>query len=180
MEIPREIIKGCRKGKSQSQEKLYNMVSPLMYGLCLQYAGNEDDAKDIMQEGFIKVYKKIDQFSGKGSIIGWIRRIMINTALEKYRSQVNHQSMDNEKFQFEETVNDNILENLEAEVIVQLIQELSPQYRLIFNLYAIEGYSHREISEMTGISEGTSKSNLSRARTILQKKVTELYEKKVK
>lgn len=180
MEIPREIIKGCRKGKSQSQEKLYNIASPLMYGLCLQYAGNVDDAKDIMQEGFIKVFKKIDQFSGKGSIIGWIRRIMINTALEKYRSQVNHQSMDNGKFQIEETVNDNILENMEAEVIVQLIQKLSPQYRLIFNLYAIEGYSHREISEMTGISEGTSKSNLSRARTILQKKVTELYEKKVK
>jgi len=151
-----------------------------MYGLCLQYAGNEDDAKDIMQEGFIKVFKKIDQFSAKGSIIGWIRRIMINTALEKYRSQVNLQSMDNGNFQIEESVNDNILENLEAEVIMKLIQDLSPQYRLIFNLYAIEGYSHREISEMTGISEGTSKSNLSRARSILQKKIAELYEKKVK
>jgi RNA polymerase sigma factor (sigma-70 family) len=156
------------------------MASPLMYGLCLQYAGNEDDAKDIMQEGFIKVFKKIDQFSAKGSIIGWIRRIMINTALEKYRSQVNLQSMDNGNFQIEESVNDNILENLEAEVIMKLIQDLSPQYRLIFNLYAIEGYSHREISEMTGISEGTSKSNLSRARSILQKKIAELYEKKVK
>lgn len=180
MEIPREIIKGCRKGKSQSQEKLYRMTSPLMYGLCLQYAGNEDDAKDIMQEGFIKVFKKIDQFSGKGSIIGWIRRIMINTALEKYRSKISLQSMDNGKVQIEKPVENNILENMEAEVIIELIQKLSPQYRLIFNLYAIEGYSHREISDMTGISEGTSKSNLYRARSILQRKVIELYEKNVK
>ncbi|MFW5644571.1 MAG: RNA polymerase sigma factor [Bacteroidota bacterium] len=180
MEIPREIIKGCLKGKKQSQEKLYRLTSPLMYGLCLQYAGNEDDAKDIMQEGFIKVFNKMDQFSEKGSIMGWIRRIMINTALEKYRSQVSRQSLDNGKIQAEEIVEDYTLENLEADVIVELIQQLTPQYRLIFNLYAIEGYSHREISEMTGISEGTSKSNLSRARRILQRKVMELYEKNIK
>ncbi len=180
MDIPHEIIKGCRKGNAQSQERLYKIVSPLMYGLCLQYAADDDDAGDIMQEGFIKAFKKIDQYSGKGSFIGWIRRIMINTALEKYRSRINHYSLDDTSMQFENPVEDNVLENMEAEEITKIIQQLSPQYRLVFNLYAIEGYNHREISEMTGISEGTSKSNLSRARAILQKRVSELYDKKLK
>lgn len=156
------------------------MVSPIMYGLCLQYSGDEDDAKDILQEGFIKVFRKIGQYSGKGSFMGWIRRIMINTALEKYRSAVNMQSIDDHEVLEEEVIDDNILASLTAEEITKLIQELSPQYRLIFNLYAIEGYSHKEISEMTGISEGTSKSNLSRARTILQKKVRAIFENSLK
>lgn len=178
--IPEDIINGCRKEDGKSQEKLYKMVSPIMYGLCLQYSGDEDDAKDILQEGFIKVFRKIGQYSGKGSFMGWIRRIMINTALEKYRSAVNMQSIDDHEVLEEEVIDDNILASLTAEEITKLIQELSPQYRLIFNLYAIEGYSHKEISEMTGISEGTSKSNLSRARTILQKKVRAIFENSLK
>jgi RNA polymerase sigma-70 factor (ECF subfamily) len=177
VEVPKEIIKGCRKGKARCQERLYEMVAPLMYGLCLQYAGGEDDAKDIMQEGFIKVFNKIEQYSGKGSIIGWIRRIMINTALEKYRTRVRTQSMDDRNVNIEEETEEEILDTLEAEEIIKIIQKLSPQYRMVFNLYAIEGYSHKEISELIGISEGTSKSNLSRARTILQKKLAGLYEK---
>jgi RNA polymerase sigma-70 factor (ECF subfamily) len=180
IQIPEDIINGCLKGDGKSQNELYRLVSPIMYGLCLQYAGDEDEAKDIMQEGFIKVFRKIEQYSGKGSFTGWIRRIMINTALEKYRTKVNMQSIDERIASEDEIVDDNILESLTAEEIIRLIQQLSPQYRLIFNLYAIEGYSHKEISEMTGISEGTSKSNLSRARAILQKKVMEIYENSLK
>ncbi len=177
MEVPDDIIKGCLSGDMRSQEELYNLAAPLMYGLCLQYAGNEDDARDIMQEGFIKVFKKIGQYSGKGSIMGWIRRIMINTALEKFRKEVNTYDIDENLTPEEETIENVVIDNLTAGEILKIIQELTPKYRLVFNLYAIEGYSHKEISELTGISEGTSKSNLSRARGILQKKIKKIYSK---
>ncbi|MCF8378076.1 MAG: RNA polymerase sigma factor [Bacteroidales bacterium] len=146
-----------------------------MYGVCLQYAGNADDAKDIMQDGFIKVFSKIDQYTGKGSFEGWIRRILVNTALEKIRSRVNLQSIDEYDNANVEMFDQYVLESMTAEEISQLIQNLSPKYRLVFNLYALEGFSHKDISEKLGISEGTSKSNLSRARSILQQKVVELF-----
>lgn len=176
-DIPDKILEGCIKEDSSSQAELYRLVASKMYGVCLQYAGNEDDAKDIMQDGFIKVFKKIDQYSGKGSLEGWIRRIIVNTALEKLRSKVHAKELDEER----ETENDitdfGVLESMTAEEITKLIKELSPRYRMVFNLYAIEGYSHREISNKLGISEGTSKSNLSRARAILQSKINILFEK---
>lgn len=171
MEIPPEIILGCQKNDGECQKKLYELTSPLLYGICLQYTGNEDDAKDILQEGYIKVFRKIDQYKGTGSAMGWIRRIMINTALEKLRKTIPSQDTDNEEKLSSESVSDDIVESLTAEEILKIIQSLSPKYRMVFNLYAIEGYSHKEISELTGISEGTSKSNLSRAREILKRKI---------
>jgi len=146
-----------------------------MYGLCLKYANDRDDAKDIMQDGFIKVFGKIDQFGEKGSFEGWVRRIMINTALEKYRSQVTMYSLDERMPLSDEGVQSTVIDNLSAEDLLGLIGQLTPKYRMVFNLYAIDGFSHKEIGEMLGISEGTSKSNLSRARVILQEKVRELY-----
>lgn len=169
------LIDGCRKGDRSSQEQLYRQFSGAMYGLCLQYAGSEEDASDIMQDGFVKVFKKIDQVKEPQAFPGWIRRVMINTALEKYRSQVHLKRVDEEPHQLQDQITDEVLETMDAEFIVQLIQELSPKYRMVFNLYAIEGYNHKEIGEMLGISEGTSKSNLSRARTILQEKVKKVY-----
>ena len=180
VKIPEDIIKGCQDGNDRSQERLYNLVAPVMYGLCLQYSGNEDDARDIMQEGFIKVFNKIGQYTGKGSVMGWIRRIMINTALEKFRSQMNFYTLDEAIIKESDTVDNVIIESLTADDILKVIQTLSPQYRLVFNLYAIEGYSHKEISELTGISEGTSKSNLSRARSILQKRMKDMYSNRMK
>lgn len=174
-DIPDNIIKACIEGNRLGQEELYRLVAPKMYGVCLQYTGNEDDAKDIMQDGFIKVFRKIEQFSGKGSLEGWIRRILVNTALEKYRSKVHLQSIDEHDNINVEIVDQYVLESMTAEEIAQLIQNLSPKYRLVFNLYAVEGYSHKEIAEKMGITEGTSKSNLSRARVILQQKVLKLY-----
>lgn len=176
-DIPDKILKGCIKGDSSSQEQLYRLVAPKMYGMCLQYAGNEDDAKDIMQDGFIKVFKKIDQYQGKGSLEGWIRRVIVNTALEKLRSKVHMQSIDDEIGADKDLSEYGVLESMTAEELTHLIGKLSPKYRMVFNLYAIEGYSHKEIGEMLGISEGTSKSNLSRARAILQEKVLEMFEK---
>jgi len=146
-----------------------------MYGLCLQYASSEEDAQDILQDGFVKVFKKIDQVKEVKAFPGWIRRVIINTALERYRSQVVLQRVDEEPRAMSEMVSDDVLDQLDAEIIVGMIQELTPKYRMVFNLYAIEGYNHKEISELLNISEGTSKSNLSRARAILQEKVKRIY-----
>ncbi len=174
-DIPEKILQGCKKGKQRYQEELYHLLAPRMYGLCLKYANNRDDAKDIMQDGFVKVFGKIDQFGEKGSFEGWVRRIMINTALEKYRSQVTMYSLDERMPLSDEGVQSTVIDHLSAEDLLALIGQLTPKYRMVFNLYAIDGYSHKEIGEMLGISEGTSKSNLSRARLILQEKVRELY-----
>ncbi len=174
-DVPDKIIEGCKKGKSRYQEELYRLLAPRMYGLCLKYSNDKDDAKDIMQDGFIKVFQKIDQYSTKGSFEGWVRRIMINTALEKYRSQVSMYPLDERMPISDEGTNSTVIDELSAEELLAVIRELTPKYRMVFNLYAIEGYNHKEIGEMLGISEGTSKSNLSRARLILQEKVKELY-----
>jgi RNA polymerase sigma factor (sigma-70 family) len=174
-DIPDKVIKGCINGNAGCQTGLYRLLAPKMYALCLQYAGNRDEAKDIMQDGFIKVYQKIEQFSGKGSFEGWVRRIMINTALEKYRSRVLTEQIDEKSGLKEEVASDDSISDLTAAELINLIQTLTPQYRMVFNLYALEGYNHKEIGEMLGISEGTSKSNLSRARVILQEKIHELY-----
>jgi len=174
-DISDKIIAGCKKGDGHSQEELYRLLAPGMYGLCLKYAGDRDDAKDILQEGFIKVFRKIEQYGGKGSFEGWVRRIMINTALEKYRSTSMIYPLDERMNTIEENEHTNVLDHLSVEDLLSLVQQLTPQYRMVFNLYAIEGYTHKEISEMMGITEGTSKSNLSRARTILQQKIRELY-----
>lgn len=169
------LIKGCRKGDSGSQEKLYRKFSAAMYGLCLQYASSQEDAQDILQDGFVKVFKKIDQVKNAKAFPGWIRRVMINTALERYRSQVVLQRVDEEPQLLNDLITDDTLDQLNVEILVNMIQELTPKYKMVFNLYAIEGYNHKEISEKLNISEGTSKSNLSRARAILQEKVRKVY-----
>jgi RNA polymerase sigma factor (sigma-70 family) len=169
------LLKGCREGKPKSQEALYRQFAAAMYGICLQYASSEEDAQDIMQEGFVKVFRKLDQVNNPSAFPGWIRRVMINTALEKYRSQVILQRMDDVREEADEAMDDGIFDNLTCQELVKLVQTLSPRYRMVFNLYAIEGYNHQEISEELGISVGTSKSNLSRARTILQEKIKNIY-----
>jgi len=146
-----------------------------MFGLCLQYASNYDDACDILQDGFIKVYRKLEQFSGKGSFEGWVRRIMINTALERYRSQLHLYPLTENTFSGDELLYEEVFEKLSADDLIKLVQELPPRYRMVFNMYAIEGYPHKEIAGILGIKVGTSKSNLSRARDILQKKVKKYY-----
>ncbi len=170
-----EIIKGCKKGRPDSQKKLYDMFSKKMYGVCLQYAKDYTEAEDVLQEGFIKVFTKINQYDGKGAFGGWIRRIMVNCALEKFRKQNNLFTVSEICEYDSKLVCDDILAEISSKELLDMIQELTPQYRTVFNLYAIEGYPHQEIAEMLNITEGTSKSNLSRARVILQEKVKELY-----
>ena len=170
------IIKGCLKGDRKCQDQLYKMFSNRMFGLCLQYADNYEDACDILQDGFIKVFRKLDQFKGKGSFEGWIRRIMINTALERYRSQLHLYPLQEGAGKDDRMGYEEVFEKLSAEELIKLVQDLPPRYRMVFNMYAIEGYTHKEIAENMGITVGTSKSNLSRAREILQRKVKKYFD----
>jgi RNA polymerase sigma-70 factor (ECF subfamily) len=155
------------------------MFKSKMFGICLRYAGNYHDAEDIMQEGFIKVFEKIHQFGFKGAFEGWIRKIMVNTALEKYRLHFQTVSLQDNPAEGIQELEIDATANLEVKELLNIIQDLTPRYRLVFNLYALEGYSHREISEMLQITEGTSKSNLSRARVILQERVNKYYLKSI-
>ena len=169
------IIKGCCQKEPVAQRLLYEMFSARMFGVCLRYTGSREDAQDVLHEGFLKIYEKIEQFEFRGSFEGWIRRIMVNTALEKFRNQNKLVKSQDSIEEFERSENTDLTDSITVKELLEMIKELSPQYRVVFNLYAIEGYSHKEISEMLGITEGTSKSNLSRARSILQEKVNEYY-----
>lgn len=156
---------------------MYNRFSPKMYAVCLRYADNADDAQDLLQEGFIKVFKNLDKFRYEGSFEGWMRRVFVNTSIEHFRKKVNLNSITERDEAGIEDASWSALDNLAEKDIVQLVQELSPGYRTVFNMYVIEGFSHKEIADILGITEGTSKSQLARAKGILQKKVTEQIDK---
>ncbi|HOW40455.1 MAG TPA: RNA polymerase sigma factor [Bacteroidales bacterium] len=168
-----EIIKGCLKGSRRDQELLYRKHSARLYAVCLQYSGNDDEAKDILQEGFIKIFENLHSYKFEGSFEGWMRRIVVNTALEKYRSRNNLYKVEDidQIAETEAEPDGEDYTGLEAADLLEIIRELPPKYRMVFNLYALEGFSHKEISKMVNISEGTSKSNLSRARMILQRRM---------
>lgn len=168
-----KIIKGCLAGNRRDQELLYRRHASKLYAVCLQYSGNDEEARDILQEGFIKIFENLHHYRNVGSFEGWMRRITVNTALEKYRSRHNLYMVDDiDTIPEPDADPDNSdYAGLEANDLLCIIRELPPKYRMVFNLYAIEGYSHKEISGLMNISEGTSKSNLSRARSILQRRV---------
>lgn len=167
-----KVIEGCIKGKARAQEELFNHFANEMFGVCIYYSPNRADAEDTLHEGFLKVFQNIKSFKGEGSLKGWIRRILINTALEKYRKKNPLYLLDDQNIDPADDIDrDEIISNISADDLIALIQELTPQYRMVFNLYALEGLSHKEIAEKLNISEGTSKSNLARARSILQQKV---------
>lgn len=166
-----DIIEGCILGNPRMQKMLYEKYAPKMYGVCLRYAGNEDDAKDILQDGFIKIFGNIDRFKGTGSFEGWIRRIIVNTAIEQFRKK-NNLLVSTDAAE-EKIVDDqaSIFNQLEAKELLEIIRTLPNGYRTVFNLYAVEGYTHKEISEIMKISEGTSKSQYARAKAWLQEKI---------
>lgn len=169
------MLQRCSANDAVAQRYLYERYKRVMTGVCMRYADRYEEAQDIVQNGFIKVFKKLDSFSGKGSLEGWIRRIMVNTALDHLRSNkaerfnVNIDDVDY-KLQKDEL----ILDALQAQDLLELIQTLPVGYRTVFNLYAIEGYAHKEIAEELDISENTSKSQYSRARALLMKKIAEI------
>jgi len=169
----KNIIKGCLNGDRRDQELLYRRHAAKLYAVCLQYSGNDEEARDILQEGFIKIFENLVHYKHEGSFEGWMRRIVVNTALEKYRNRHNLYRVDDiDTIPEQDAEPDNMdYSGLGVSDLLDIIRELPPKYRMVFNLYAIEGYSHKEISKMVNISEGTSKSNLSRARVILQRRV---------
>lgn len=175
MEDLRKIIDDCAAGKPKAQEALYRMFAPKMFGVCLRYSASQQEAEDNLQDGFIKVFANIKGFRHEGSFEGWMRRIMVNVALEKYRKNKVVFGVEDMRLYDNADTSEDILSVLSEQELLRLIQELPPRYRMVFNLYVIEGWSHKEISEELEISEGTSKSNLARARDILKRKVNCLY-----
>lgn len=163
-----EILKGCRKNKRQYQEILYRKYAKKMYGICLSYAGDRDMAQDILQESYIKIFKRIKDFKQEGSLEGWIRRIVSNTAIDHLRQQQRIQKYISDKEEIKEnSYESDALQNLQTEDVLDQVGRLPEGARVVFNLYALEGYTHKEIAKKLNITEGTSKSQFNRARKLL-------------
>ena len=164
-----QLIENCKINDTKAQSELYKLFSSKLFSICLKYSRNYAEAEDNLQDAFLTIYKKIDQFKNKGSFEGWLKRVTINTVLQQYRNQ-----------KVFDIVNENIIDDTEIDIdedtisidyLLQIIQELPDRYRLIFNLYVLDGYSHKDIATMLDINIGTSKSNLARARQILKKTI---------
>ncbi len=164
-----QLIKKCKQNNSKAQEQLYRLFSGKLFSICLKYSNDYSSAEDTLQDAFITIFNKIHQYKFQGSFEGWIKRITINTALQKYRKQKVFEIINEEQIEEVEVEIDE--EEVSLDHLLQLIQQLPDRYRLVFNLYVLDGYSHKEISEMLSISVGTSKSNLARARYILKDKL---------
>jgi RNA polymerase sigma-70 factor (ECF subfamily) len=170
-----QLIERCKAGERKAQELLYKQFAAKMLAVCMRYATDRMEAEDMLQNGFIKVFQKAGDFRGEGSFEGWVRRIMVHSSIEYYRKHHKLlQVVDIDETANEPSVNPVAASNLDARVLMALIQQLSPGYRMVFNLYALEGYSHKEIAAMMGISEGASKSQLSRARNILKEQIAKM------
>ena len=168
-----ELILNCKNQDLKAQEELYKKFSGILFSVCLKYSPNYHEAEDNLQDAFITIFNRIEQFKGKGSFEGWMKRVTVNTVLQKYRKQRVF-SLSNEE-QLEEAVieiEDNVVP---LDFLLKIVQELPDRYRLVFTMYVLDDYAHKEISEIVGISVGTSKSNLARARGILKVKVEDYY-----
>ena|ERR1051326_4243013 len=175
-----EIIKGCLRNDRACQKILYERFYGKMMAVCLRYAKDRDEAKDILHEGYMKVFDKLKNFGSKGSFEGWIRRIMVNTAIDHLRKNKHEYLIVNTVYASDQAAtvtdanDDDIINSVDHEEVMKAIQQLSPAYRAVFNLYVIEDFSHKEISEILDISEGTSKSNLAKAKFNLKKNLSHL------
>ena len=171
-----ELVQGCRNNDRKYQELLYRKYAKKMYGICMSYTKDRSMAQEILQDGFVKVFKKIDGFREEGSLEGWIRRIITNTALDHLRQKSKlYEFIDDNKEVEEERLDNSILDKINADGIFNLIKQLPEGAKAVFNLYAVEGYSHKEIAEKLEITEGTSKSQFKRARSLLKTLLRDLY-----
>ncbi len=168
------LLEGCRRGDRKAQESLYKILASRMMGICMRYSKDTFEAEDVLQMGFVKVFQKISDFRGEGSFEGWIRRIMVNTAIESYRKNLRNLNLVDIDEVYDQPQNTFDMSGLELKDLLKLVQQLPNGYRLVFNLYVIEGYSHKEIAKQLGITEGASKSQLSRARAILKEKIIKM------
>lgn len=171
-----QLIKGCRKGDRNAQKELYDAYSRKMMGVCLRYVNDRETARDLLQDGFVKVFTCIDSYTGSGSFEGWMRRIFVNCALEYLRkADVLREAADLDNTPELVQPDSSAVSDMSAAELMQMIRELPAGFRTVFNLFAIEGYSHKEISEMLSITESTSRSQFTRARQLLQRKINALY-----
>ena len=169
-----QLIESCKKGDRASQKALYDRLAPRMFPLCIRYVGERELAEDILQDGFITLFTRLDSYKGEGSFEGWARKIFVTTALMSLRKKdALKMSEDIETLRGMKTDDTTQLQKIGYRELMELIMTLPPGFRTVFNLYAIEGYSHKEIGEMLGITETTSRTQLSRARTWLQNKINE-------
>ena len=176
MDAEIDILEGCMQGRHSAQQKLFDKYSRLLLGVCNRYAQSIEEAEDILQEGFVKIFLNIKEFKGEGSLVAWMRRIMINTAITHYhkmRKHRYHEDLDEvQETRFEDSTWGE--SEFTKEELFNVIHQMPDGYRIVFNLYAVEGYKHREIAEILKIDENTSKSQYSRARRWLQERLTKL------
>lgn len=164
-----QLINNCKKNDTQAQSQLYKLFSSKLFSLCLKYSRNYAEAEDNLQDSFVTIFNKISQYNNKGSFEGWLKRVTINTALQRYRDKgvfniINEDSIEDVTVEVED-------DDISIDYLLNIIQELPDRYRLVFNLYVLDGYSHKEVADMLSITTGTSKSNLARARLILKAKI---------
>jgi RNA polymerase sigma-70 factor (ECF subfamily) len=171
-----EIIEGCSRHDRRSQQVLYDRYSKFLLGVCMRYATDRAEAEDILQETFLKVFFSIGDFSGTGSFAGWLRKVAVNTAITNYHKNLKHRyHIEIEEYVSAETGTESFEAGLfSADELYHVLNELPPGYRMVFNLYAVEGYKHKEIADMLGIDTNTSKSQYSRARAVLREKLEAL------
>ncbi len=168
----RDFIQACVARERWAQRKLYEDYYGVLMGVCLRYANDRNDAQDILHDGFIKIYRNIARYQPGTSIVAWMRRIMVNTAIDYYRKQTRRRTEDIDQAFDIQTSMPNAVSQIGAKEIMECIQKLSPAYRAVFNLYVIEGYAHKEIADILGITESTSRSNLVKARIKLKAMLT--------
>jgi len=169
----RQIIEGCAKHNGKAQKLLYDKYSRLLLGICMRYAGDKAEAEDILQESFLKIFFSIEDFSGTGSFTGWLRKIAVNTAITHYHKNLKYRyNIEIEEYMSVETGAAGFEDDFcTSDELFRVLNELPAGYRMVFNLYAIEGYKHREIAEMLGIDTNTSKSQYSRAKAVIREKL---------
>lgn len=177
-----KLIDGCLRNERRAQEEIFKLYYGKMLGVCMRYTIDKDSAQEVVQEGFIKVFEKLGAFDYKGSFEGWIRRIVANTAIDAIRRSKKDPYLTDNDEDFKLGTSDSMIESedlesseIKAEMAMEAIQQLSPAYRAVFNLYVLEEYTHKEIAEILGISEGTSKSNLAKAKMNLNKILKEKF-----
>ena len=169
-----ELIERCLAKDQKAQEALYKRFASKMYSVCLRYARNTLEADDLLQEGFIRVFTFLKDYRGQGSMEGWVRKTFVNTAINYYNQRSkDHAEVSIDKSEADQAISEDAIDKLSVDELLKLIQELPEGYRLVFNLYVMEGYSHQEISGMLHITESTSKSQLSRARLSLQHRINQ-------
>nr|WP_294870398.1 RNA polymerase sigma factor [uncultured Pedobacter sp.] len=169
-----ELLEGCKAGNRKMQEALYRQTAPKMLVVCMRYAKDKMEAEDVLQMGYIKIFQKINEYRGDGAFEGWIRRVMVNTAIESYRKNLRTMNVVPIEDAYDQPSTGFDFSRLGMQDLLKVIQKLADGYRVVFNMYIIEGYSHKEIAETLGISEGASKSQLSRARAILKEEIIKM------